>query len=145
MGNSCISIILSLVIGSLSLQGVAFAHCTEKHDKSAAVDAQMKKLHAMMPMFSLASAELKSALDKGDATAAKSQADRILAAVPDLKKSRPHKNVKQIAVYTHIAGKMGADVTKVVALAEKGNFDGAKAAFRDMEARCAECHTKFRD
>jgi pentatricopeptide repeat protein len=40
---------------------------------------------------------------------------------------------------------MGADITKIVSLAEKGNFAKAKVVFNDMEARCAECHTKFRD
>jgi cytochrome c556 len=121
------------------------AHGTEKHDKMIPADAQMKRLHAMMPVFSVASAEMETAIEKGDAAGATVQADRILAAVPDLKKSKPHKNIKQISAFKAIAGKMGADITKILTLAEKGNFAEAKAAFKDMEARCAECHTKFRD
>jgi len=141
---------MQLLIGVVLSAGVlfiipleTFAHGTDHHGGHA--DEQMKKLHAMMPMFSIASAELKSALEKGDAEGAKAQADRILATIPDLKKSKPHKNIKQITDFKKIAGKMGADITKIVSLAGTGNFSKATVAFKDMETRCAECHTKFKD
>jgi len=141
---------MQLLIGVVLSAGIlsiipleTFAHGTDHHGGHA--DEQMKKLHAMMPMFSIASAELKSALEKGDTEGAKAQADRILATIPDLKKSKPHKNIKQITDFKKIAGKMGADITKIVSLAGSGDFANAKVAFKDMETRCAECHTKFRD
>lgn len=121
------------------------AHGTEKHGKPAATDARMKKLHAMMPVFSVASAELESALEKGDAAAAKAQADRILAAVPDLKKSKPHKNVKQRKTFVGLATKLEEAVTNTVELSKKGDISGAKAAFKKVEEICAACHAKFRD
>jgi cytochrome c556 len=136
---------MSLVMGLLAFSAAAFSPSTEEHGKKVPADAQMKRLHAMMPVFSVASAEMETAIEKGDAAEVKTQADRILSAVPDLKKSNPHKNIRQITVFKSIAGKMGADITKIVTLAEKGNFAEAKAAFKNMEARCAECHTKFRD
>jgi hypothetical protein len=38
---------------------ILFAHGTEKHDNMAPVDAQMKKLHAIMPIFPLACANME--------------------------------------------------------------------------------------
>lgn len=121
------------------------AHGTEKHDKMAVADVRMKKLHDMMPMFSAASAGLESSLEKGDATTAKTQADRILAAVPDLKKSKPHKNVKQLKKYVELAKKMEETVIFTVNLAKKGDIVGAKTAFKKVEEACAACHARFRD
>ena len=62
MRNRSIITGLCLSLGALAFSGVAFAHGTEKHGRSAAADAQMKKLHDMMPMFSVASAGLEAAL-----------------------------------------------------------------------------------
>ena len=145
MRRRYISAIFGMIIGSLTLYGAAFAHATEKHGKTAPADSRMKKLHAIMPMFSAASAELETALEKGDAATAKTQAGRILEALPDLKKSKPHKNIKQMSAYKAIADKMGNDINTLVALAKSGNFVEAKRAFRNLEVRCAECHSKFRD
>lgn len=136
---------LSIMFGLLSLYGIAFAHGTEKHSKMVPVDAQMKKLHAMMPMFSLASAELESALEKGDIVAAKIQADKILATTPDLKKSKPHKNVKQLKKFVGLATNFDETVTSTVDFIKKGNLSGAKAAFEKVEEICTACHAKFRD
>jgi cytochrome c556 len=108
-------------------------------------DAQMKKLHTMMPMFSMASAILESALEKGDTATAKAQADRILAAVPDLKKSKPHKNAKQLNTFVGLAAKLQETVTSTADLVNKGDFDGAKAAFKKIDKTCAACHAMFRD
>jgi len=134
-----------LVLVALTLSGVAFAHGTEKHGKAASVDAQMKKLHAMMPMYSLASANLEAALEKGDAAAVDAEGGKILSTLPDLKKSKPHKNIKQRGKFVELATNLEIAVTSTVALANKGDFAGAKAAFKKVEELCAACHAKFRD
>jgi len=139
----CLSIILSLALGLSIFQGSAFAHGNEPHGMH--LDAQMKKLHDMMPVFSAASAELKSALEKGDAVTAKTQADRILAAVPDLKKSKPHKNIKQLKKFVEFATKLEKTVSSTVDLAKTGDIAAAKAAFKKVDEVCAACHAKFRD
>ena len=123
----------------------ASAHGTEKHGKMVPADAQMKKLHAIMHMFSVASANLESALEKADAATAEEEAGKILAALPDLKKSKPHKNIKQRKKFVELASNLGATVTSTAALAKKSDFAGAKAAFKKVEETCAACHAKFRD
>lgn len=137
-------ITLSLVMGSLTLYGVAFAHSTEKHGKMVPADAQMKKLHAMMPMFSLASAGMETALEKRDIAVLGTEAEKITTAIPDLKKSKPHKNIKQQEKYVELALKLEKTVTSTVALAKKGDLPGAEAAFKKVEEACAACHAKFR-
>lgn len=121
----------------------ASAHGKDSHDDHA--DAQMHKLHHMMPMFSVASAELENAIGRGDATAVKAQTEKILAALPDLKESKPHKNLKQLPAFKKIVAQFGDEVSTVRKLAEKGDFGAAKEAFGKLESRCAECHAKFRD
>lgn len=121
------------------------AHGTEKHGNTSADDIRMKKLHAMMPMFSLATAELESALEKGDATTAKEQADKILVAVPDLKRSKPHKNIKQRKKFVELATELEKSVNSTVYFIKDDNFSGAKTAFKKVEETCAACHAKFRD
>lgn len=121
------------------------AHGTEKHGKTSAADAQMKKLHAMMPVFSVASAELESALEKGDSAAALVQADKIKAAAPDLKKSKPHKNIKQRKEFVEIAISFDESITSTVALIKRDDIAGAKTAFKKVEQLCAACHSKFHD
>jgi soluble cytochrome b562 len=121
---------------------------THAHDPalhSGHMDEHMGKLHIMMPMFSIAYAELGSAIAKDDRVGAKLQTDKMLAAIPDLKKSIPHKNIKQLANFKSLASKLGEDITKVGALSEKGNFASARLAYRDMGTRCNECHRQFRD
>lgn len=105
----------------------------------------MKKLHAMMPVFSVASAELESALEKGDAVAAKVPAEKILAATSDLKKSKPHKNVKQQKKFVELVSNFDTLVTSTVDLIKKDDISGAKIAFKKVEEVCAACHAKFRD
>jgi len=106
---------------------------------------QMKKLHTMMPMFSIASAELESALEKGDAAAAITLANKILAAVPDLKKSKPHKNIKNQKKFVELATELEKSVNSTVYFIKGDNFSGAKTAFKKVEETCAVCHAKFRD
>ena len=145
MRNGSIIAILSLVMGSSTLYGVAFAHGTEKHGETASADAQMKKLHAMMPMFSVASAKLEIALEKGDMVSVEAEAGKIIAAIPDLKKSKSHKNIKQQKNFVKLATNLEKTVISTVDLAKKGDFAGAKAAFNRVEVTCAACHAKFRD
>jgi soluble cytochrome b562 len=145
MRNRCISITLSLMMGSLALYGFAFAHGTEKHGKTAPADAQMMKLHAMMPMFSVASAKLEAALEKGEVAAVEIEAKKIIAAIPDLKKSKPHKNIKQRKKFVELATTLEKTTTFTVDLAKKGDLVGAKTAFKKVEATCAACHAMFRD
>lgn len=137
--------ITCFVLGSLAIFAVAFAHGTEKHGKTTAAGVQMQKLHAMMPLLSVASANLESALDKGDIAAVETEANKILAAVPDLKKSKPHKNVKQRKTFVEVAVNLDRAVVTTAELAKKGDFAGAKAAFKKVEEACAACHAKFRD
>ena len=139
------SITLGAALGLLTLHGVAYAHGTVKHDKMVPVDAHMKKLHAMMPMFSVAAAELESALEKGDKTAAKNQADKIMTAVPDLKKSKPHKNFKQQKKFVVYAANLDETLISMVDLLKKDDLSGAKIAFKKAEEICAACHARFRD
>lgn len=121
----------------------ASAHGKDSH--GGTIDAQMKKLHAMMPVFSVASAELESALEKGDAAAAKAQADKILAAVPDLKKSKPHKNVKQQKKFVELAINFEKTLNSTGDRIKKDDLAGAKVAFKKVEEACTACHAKFRD
>lgn len=144
MKNISTIAVTSLVTVTLAL-GVAFAHGTEKHGKTAAADAQMKKMHDMMPMFSLASAALETALEKGDITVAETEAAKIIAAIPDLKKSKPHKNIKQRKKFVELAINFEVAVISTLDLAKKGDFAGAKAAFKNAEKACADCHAKFRN
>lgn len=145
MNNRSIGIILSLIVGSLTFSGVAFAHGTEKHGITVPADAQMKKLHAMMPIFSMASAAVEAALEKGDVAVVEAEAEKIIAAIPDLKKSKPHKNIKQQKKFVAFAATLEEEITSTVVLAKQGDFAGAKAAFKNAEKTCAACHAKFRD
>jgi soluble cytochrome b562 len=143
MRNRFAIIAMCLALGPLTMYGQAFAHGTEEHGKMT-MDAQMKKLHAMMPMFSVASAQLETALEKSDAPAAKTEASKIIAAIPDLKKSKPHKNVKQGKKFVELATSLDKSVASTSDLAQKGDFAGAKVAFKKVEETCAACHAKFR-
>lgn len=124
--------------------GGAFAHGVEKHGKNHS-DAQMDRFHKMMPMYAQAQAKINEALNKGDASAVEAGAQQILATIPDLKKSKPHKNLKKLGTFKIIADAFGMDVKTTADMAKKGDFVGAGAAFRKAEERCSECHAKFRD
>lgn len=120
-----------------------FAHGTDPH--GGHIDEQMKKLHAMMPMFSIASAELETALEKGNLADALVQADKIKGAAPDLKKSKPHKNIKQRKQFVVFATRFDKAIVSTVDLIKKDELLGAKASFKKVEELCAACHAKFRD
>jgi cytochrome c556 len=132
-----------LILATLTTSGQAFAHGSEEHG-TMKMDAPMQKLHAMMPVFSLASAQLETALEKGDALAAGTEAGKILAAVPDLKLAKPHKHAKQRKKFLALATNLEQSVTATNDLAQRGDFAGAKVAFKRVEETCAACHAKFR-
>ncbi|MFA7405420.1 MAG: cytochrome c [Pelobacteraceae bacterium] len=136
---------MSLVVGSLTISGVACAHGTEKHGKMIATDARMKKLHAMMPAFSLACAEMETALERGDAAIVAAEAEKITTAIPDLKKSKPHKNLKQKEKFMEHVANLEKTVRTTVNLAKKGDLAEAKVSFQQVHETCAACHAKFRD
>lgn len=141
MRSRCAIAVICLVLGAY---GQALAHGTEKHGKAAPADDQMKKMHDMMPMFSLASARLETSLEKGNSAAVESEAGKMIAAIPDLKKSKPHKNIKQRKEFVELATKMERNLISTVELAKSGDLAGAKTAFKKVEEICAACHAKFR-
>ena len=136
---------LSLVIGSLIHYGIASAHGTEKHEHMVPVDTQMMKLHAMMPLFMRASAGMETALNNGDAEALVTEGEKITTAIPDLKKSVPHRNSTQREKFVARTTQLEKAVVTTVALGKKGLFTEAKATFKKVEAACASCHATFRD
>lgn len=125
-------------------QGGAFAKEGKKHGNGHH-DAQMDRFHKMMPMYAQSQAKINGALEKGDAATVESEAEKILATIPDLKKSKPHKNLKKIDAFRKIADAFGADIEATAALAKKGDIAGARTAFKKAGERCDECHSKFRD
>lgn len=135
-------IMVVLSAGMLFINPVkAPAHGKNSHDG----DEQMKKLHNMMPVFSVALAECDTALINGDVAAAKAPADKIMAAAPDLKRCKPHKNVKQRKKFVELATYFEESVSSTVALIKKDDLSGAKAALKKVEEACTVCHSKFRD
>ncbi|KAF0217122.1 MAG: hypothetical protein FD174_3423 [Geobacteraceae bacterium] len=128
----------------LLIQSGAFAHEGEKHEKKHKANAQMQKLHDMMPMFAAAQANVEKALEKGDSASVEAEAGKMLATAPDLKKAKPHKNLKLPKTFRNIAAGFESDLKETVELAKKGDFTKAKAAFQKAEAKCTECHAKFR-
>lgn len=138
-------VIMGPVLVMSILHGVAFAHEAEMHGGIEKADMQMHKLHAMMPIFAVASAKLKLALEKGDVTAVAAEAGKILVAVPDLKKSQPHKNIDEREKFVEFAANLEKTVTTTVRLAKKGDLAGARTAFKKAESTCAACHALFRD
>ena len=131
-----------MMVVSLAPVSVSSAHGKDAQSREA---EQMKILHAMMPMFSVAAANLETAIDKGESTTVKLNAEKILAAVPDLKKSKPHKNKKQLKKFVEFAMALEESVSSTADLAAKGDIGGAKIAFKKVEATCSACHAKFRD
>jgi len=137
--------LICLALGPLTMNGQALAHGTEHHRKMTPEDAaRMAKLHAMMPVFSAAAAGLEAALEKGDTPAAEEEAGKILAAIPDLKQAKPHRNVTQRKKFQALAARLEETVASAAGLARKGDFPGARSAFAKVEQACAACHAKFR-
>lgn len=103
----------------------------------------MKKLHDMMPVFSQVSARLEAAVAKGDKNEVKVQADKIRAAIPDLKKSNPNKNIKQRKNFVVQATNLETALKLTLDLAKKDDFIGAKDALKKVEKVCAACHSNL--
>lgn len=134
------AIIISVI---LLIQGWAFAHEGENHS-SRKEDAQMGKLHKMMPMYAHAQAKINAALEKGDAATAEKEIGKILATTSDLKKAKPHKNLKELKAMRKTASAFEEDVRTTAAMVKKRDFSGAAVAFENAQRRCNECHVKFR-
>jgi len=96
-------------------------------------------------MFSTSIAELENALDRNEAGKVESEAGKILAAIPDLKKTKPHKNIKQHKRYVQLAAELEKSLLITVKLSNNGNTVGAKTAFKKVETVCSSCHATFRD
>lgn len=133
-----------LLLVVLTVEGTSFAHegHVHGHEKS---DAQMAKLHKMMPQYGRSQEAIKGALDKGDVATVEKETAYLLSTIPDLKRSKPHKRVKEVADFKAIAEGFRKDVQLTAALAQKGDLAGAKASFGDAQHQCDECHNRFRD
>ncbi|MFZ3208955.1 MAG: cytochrome c [Geobacteraceae bacterium] len=133
------------IFAFLLVQGGAFAQEGEKHGGKHKADPQMRKLHDMMPMYAVALSKVETALGKGDPATVETEAGKMLATAPDLKKAKPHKNIRQLKTFRNIATGFEKDLKETVKLAKKGDFAKAKDVLKKVEANCAECHAKFRD
>ena len=111
---------------------------TKKRVKVAVTGAAGQIGYALL--FRIASGQMF-----GPETEVELQLIELEAAIPALKKSKPHKNVKQRKIYLELAAKLEETVTATVGLAKEGDFAGAKTAFQKVEATCVACHVKFRD
>lgn len=129
----------------LLIQRVAFAHEGMNHDEMHQADAQMQKLHHIMPLYAQAQAKINEALTNKDKAAIGSETGKILATISDLKTAKPHKNLKEIKTFRKMASAFAGDVKKTALLAKSGDLDGARDAFQRAQKRCEECHEKFRD
>lgn len=135
--------VITICVALIS-QGGAYAHEGEAHHEGHGADAQMQKLHKIMPMYSTTFPKLQAAVEKGDASAAEAEAGAMLATIPDLKKSKPHKNLKQLKTFSKIADAFEKNLKETVELVKKGDVPKAKVAAQKVEATCADCHAKFR-
>jgi hypothetical protein len=120
-------------------QAVAFAQEGEEHHGMHGDEARMERLHKMMPMYAQARLEIIEALKKGDSATVQSEAGKILATVPNLKKAKPHKNLGRIKTMRKIASTFERDIKTTAELAKRGDIKGAGAAFAEAQKRCDEC------
>jgi len=147
--------ILLLLAGSMLLlsgttalaaeeHGHGKGHGREEHGKHHN-DAQMTKLHKMMPRYGKAQVSMNAALESGDLKVIAKETAYLLSTTADLKKSKPHKNHAELEEFRKIAAGFEQDVKKTADSAKKGDLAGAKAAFASARKRCDACHAKFRD
>jgi len=128
----------------LLLEVVAFAHEGGAHGKHHA-DVQMAKLHKMMPKYAQSQDKINAALEKGDVATVEKETGYLLSTTVDLKKSKPHKRLKELKDFKKLAENFEKDVRLTAELARKGDITGAKASFSEAQKHCAACHTEFRD
>lgn len=138
-----IRMIAALAAVSL-VSGVAFAGGGHGHGKHQ-MDAQMMKLHTMMPRYAEVQVSMNAALAKGDLDGVAKEAAYLLSTSADLKQSKPHKNLTRLKEFEAIAAGFEQDVKRTAESAGKGDLAGAKSAFAAAEKRCDSCHAKFRD
>lgn len=137
--------ILALFGGVFLLAGgaalAAEGHAHGKHH----VDAQMAKLHEMMPKYSESEANIDAALEKGDAATVARETKYLLSTAADLKKAKPHKRRKELKEFRRIADEFEKDVRATAESAGKGDLEGARKSFAEARKKCDACHAKFRD
>jgi cytochrome c556 len=138
-------VVIFLICAFMLSQVAAFAHEGKEHTQGKKDEAQMHKLHKMMPMYAQVQAKIAEAIERGDATAVEAETGKLQATIPDLKKAKPHKNLNQLKTFRNIATGFGKDLKETVTLAKNGDFDKAKDVFKKAEAKCAKCHERFRD
>lgn len=135
---------LALLISVLAIAGAAFAHEGKAHGKGKA-DAQMAKMHKMMPRYATSETAINAALEKGDAATVAKETDYLLTTTAELKKAKPHKKVKELKDFQRIAESFENDIKLTGELARKGEVQGAKAAFTNAQKWCSACHAEFKD
>jgi cytochrome c556 len=128
----------------LCLAAAVFAHEGMEHGGKRMGEA-MARQHRLMAMYARTAAEIDESLKKGDAAAVEAGTRKILVSIPELKRMRPHKNLKERNAFPKIAAAFAADIKAVAANVKKGDFPGAMESFRSAEGKCNECHAKFRD
>jgi Cytochrome C' len=135
---------LTIVVALVS-QGGAFAHEAGEHNMSHDQDPRMLVLHKIMPKFARAQVRISEALKERNTPAVKSETGEILKSLPELKKARPHKNLRNLPTFRKIADAFEKEIRATAALAKVGNYAEAARAFAKAQKRCDECHAKFRD
>lgn len=143
---TCKNIATAVITGFLvfSVAEVVAANEGMEHGSKHMSEA-MAKQHHMMAMYVQAQVKINDSLRKSDARTVEAEAGKILVTIPDLKAAKPHKNLSQRKAMRQIAVAFEADIKMTVAAAKKGHFARAKSAFAKAEARCNQCHAKFRD
>ena len=127
--------ILILLAGSMLLlsgttalaaeeHGHGKGHGREEHGKHHN-DAQMAKLHKMMPRYGKAQVSMNAALESGDLKVIAKETAYLLSTTADLKKSKPHKNRSELDEFRKIAAGFEQDVKKTADSAKKGDLAGA--------------------
>jgi len=141
-----ISIVLAVIAGSFSVMNAQAvpAHGEMEHG-GMHMDEPMARQHRMMAMYAQAQAGINESLQKRDAVSVETETRKILATIPDLKKAKPHKNLKEQNEMVRIAAAFEKDLKTTVVRVHKKDFVGAKQAFAKAQQKCAACHAKFRD
>lgn len=137
--------VLILLVGTLILAaGSSFAHEGEEHGYHHH-DAQMAKLHKMMPRYAKAQSSIEAALEKGDTAAVAKETEHILSTTADLKQCKPHKRLNELKDFQAMAAGFEKDVKSTDHFVRKGDLSGAKTFFAKAQQWCMSCHAKFRD
>lgn len=139
-------IVLAALAGSLLLlhvPAVAAQDWMEHH--GAHMDDAMARQHLLMAGYAESQYKINAALKNRDNATIVVETRKLLATISDLKKTRPHRNLKERGKVAIIATGFEKDLVTVVSKAKKKDFVGAEKAFRMAEKRCEACHARFRD